>query len=80
MKVITREEWERKLKEVKIRKEDMNRLVMNFFVTEGYVEAAEKFRIESGTERILFELFKLFCLICLKNSFCEVLWIVVIFL
>ncbi|KAG6517157.1 protein GID8 homolog [Zingiber officinale] len=49
-KVITREEWERKLKEVKIRKEDMNKLVMNFLVTEGYVEAAEKFRIESGTE------------------------------
>lgn len=52
-KVITREEWERKLKEVKIRKEDMNKLVMNFLVTEGYVEAAEKFRIESCTERIL---------------------------
>ncbi|RZR89526.1 hypothetical protein BHM03_00017270 [Ensete ventricosum] len=41
-KVITREEWERKLKDVKIRKEDMNKLVMNFLVTEGYVEAAEK--------------------------------------
>ncbi|KAG1342669.1 protein GID8 [Cocos nucifera] len=49
-KVITRDEWERKLKGVKIRKEDMNKLVMNFLVTEGYVEAAEKFRIESGTE------------------------------
>lgn len=31
----------------------MNKLVMNFLVTEGYVEAAEKFRMESGTERIL---------------------------
>ncbi|KAG0503704.1 hypothetical protein HPP92_003776, partial [Vanilla planifolia] len=49
-KVITKEEWEKKLKDVKIRKEDMNKLVMNFLVTEGYVEAAEKFRIESGTE------------------------------
>ncbi|XP_038983048.1 protein GID8 homolog isoform X3 [Phoenix dactylifera] len=49
-KVITRDEWERKLKDVKIRKEDMNKLVMNFLVTEGFVEAAEKFRIESGTE------------------------------
>lgn len=38
---------------MKIRKEDMNKLVMNFLVTEGYVEAAEKFRNESGTERIL---------------------------
>ncbi|GMN50871.1 hypothetical protein TIFTF001_020019 [Ficus carica] len=49
-RVITREEWEKKLNDVKIRKEDMNKLVMNFLVTEGYVEAAEKFRMESGTE------------------------------
>ncbi|RRT76068.1 hypothetical protein B296_00026013 [Ensete ventricosum] len=40
-KVITREEWERKLKDVKISKKDMNKLVMNFLVTEGYVDAAE---------------------------------------
>ncbi|XP_074269921.1 protein GID8 homolog isoform X1 [Silene latifolia] len=49
-KVITKEEWEKKLSDVKIRKEDMNKLVMNFLVTEGYVDAAEKFRQESGTE------------------------------
>jgi hypothetical protein len=53
-KVITKEEWEKKLSEVKIRKEDMNKLVMNFLVTEGYVEAAEKFQMESGTQRIPF--------------------------
>lgn len=58
--MITREEWEKKLNNVKIRKEDMNKLVMNFLVTEGYVEAAEKFRKESGTERILFQPFFLF--------------------
>ncbi len=52
-KVITKEEWEKKLSEVKIMKEDMNKLVMNFLVTEGYVEAAEKFQMESGTQRIL---------------------------
>lgn len=52
-KVITKEEWEKKLKNVIIRKEDMNMLVMNYLVTEGYIEAAEKFRIESGTERIM---------------------------
>ncbi|KAM0072602.1 putative transcription factor interactor and regulator LisH family [Helianthus debilis subsp. tardiflorus] len=51
-KVITREEWEKKLSDVKIQKEDMNKLVMNFLVTEGYVDAAEKFRMESGTEHI----------------------------
>ncbi|RZC65390.1 hypothetical protein C5167_009076 [Papaver somniferum] len=52
-KVITRVDWEKKLNDVKIRKEDMNKLVMNFLVTEGFVEAAEKFKMESGTERIL---------------------------
>ncbi|KAA3489105.1 glucose-induced degradation protein 8-like protein [Gossypium australe] len=51
-KLISREEWEKRLNNVKIRKEDMNKLVMNFLVTEGYVEAAEKFRMESGTHRI----------------------------
>lgn len=49
-KVITREEWEKKVSDVKVRKEDMNRLVMNFLVTEGYVDVAEKFKSESGTE------------------------------
>mmetsp|Transcript_17262 Transcript_17262/g.37561 ORF Transcript_17262/g.37561 Transcript_17262/m.37561 type:complete len:231 (-) Transcript_17262:378-1070(-) len=48
-KVVTKEEWEKKLQSVKIRKEDMNKLVMNFLVTEGYVEAAEIFQKESGT-------------------------------
>ncbi|XVE87980.1 hypothetical protein DITRI_Ditri19aG0031500 [Diplodiscus trichospermus] len=51
-KLITREEWEKRLNDVKIRKEDMNKLVMNFLVTECYVEAAEKFWMESGTEHI----------------------------
>ena len=51
--MITRDDWEKRLNDVKIRKEDMNKLMMNFLVTEGFVEAAEKFRMESGTERIL---------------------------
>mmetsp|Transcript_29236 Transcript_29236/g.93522 ORF Transcript_29236/g.93522 Transcript_29236/m.93522 type:complete len:114 (+) Transcript_29236:182-523(+) len=48
-KTITREEWEGKLAQVKVRKEDMNKLVMNFLLTEGYVEAARTFERESGT-------------------------------
>ncbi|KAL8460395.1 hypothetical protein ACS0TY_032072 [Phlomoides rotata] len=51
-KIITREEWENRLNSVKVRKEDMNKLVMNYLVTEGYVEAAERFQLESGTEHI----------------------------
>ncbi|KAG5622638.1 hypothetical protein H5410_007856 [Solanum commersonii] len=49
-KLITRDDWEKRLNDVKIRKEDTDRLVMNFLVTEGYAEAAEKFKMESGTE------------------------------
>lgn len=49
-KLITKDDWVKKLNEVKIRKEDMNKLIMNFLVTEGYVDAAEKFQLESGTE------------------------------
>jgi glucose-induced degradation protein 8 len=60
-KVVTRDEWERKLRDVKIRKEDMNRLVMNFLVTEGYVDAADKFRVESGTQRIPLSFYSFSC-------------------
>ncbi|CAH8351024.1 unnamed protein product [Eruca vesicaria subsp. sativa] len=68
-KVITREEWEKKLNAVKLRKEDMNTLVMNFLVTEGFVEAADKFQRESGTKRILFFLLCDFHLCLVKVSF-----------
>ncbi|XP_075502988.1 protein GID8 homolog isoform X3 [Primulina tabacum] len=51
-KVIGMDEWKRKLQAVNVRKEDMNKLVMNFLVTEGFADAAEKFRLESGTNHI----------------------------
>ncbi|RWW86911.1 hypothetical protein BHE74_00004297 [Ensete ventricosum] len=47
-------EWERRLKDVRLREVDVNKLVMNYLVTEGCAEAAEKFRIESGTEQTWF--------------------------
>ncbi|XP_047308180.1 protein GID8 homolog [Impatiens glandulifera] len=49
-KLLTKEMWEKKLENVNIPKEDMNKIVMNFLVTEGYVDTAEKFKIESGTK------------------------------
>ncbi|XP_057964035.1 protein GID8 homolog [Malania oleifera] len=48
--VISREEWEKNLGDVRIRKKDMNELVMNFLVTKGFVLTAEIFHKESGTE------------------------------
>eukprot|EP00179_Madagascaria_erythrocladioides_P028354 CAMPEP_0198340738 /NCGR_PEP_ID=MMETSP1450-20131203/45942_1 /TAXON_ID=753684 ORGANISM="Madagascaria erythrocladiodes, Strain CCMP3234" /NCGR_SAMPLE_ID=MMETSP1450 /ASSEMBLY_ACC=CAM_ASM_001115 /LENGTH=231 /DNA_ID=CAMNT_0044045731 /DNA_START=27 /DNA_END=722 /DNA_ORIENTATION=+ len=47
-KVISRDEWEQKLAKVQVSKSDLNRLVMNYLVIEGYKEAAEKFAEESG--------------------------------
>ncbi|KAG2487534.1 hypothetical protein HYH03_013814 [Edaphochlamys debaryana] len=48
-KVIPLEAWEQKLAGIRVPKEDTNRLIMNFLVTEGYVEAARMFEKESGT-------------------------------
>ncbi|EGC39326.1 hypothetical protein DICPUDRAFT_52718 [Dictyostelium purpureum] len=52
-KVISKKEWEEKLSEVNISKQDLNKLVMNFLVIEGYQEAAAKFQEESGTSSIV---------------------------
>ncbi|CAL9214502.1 unnamed protein product [Arabidopsis halleri] len=49
-KLIMSDVWEQYLRTAEIRKEDMNRLVMNFLVVEGYLEAVEKFQKESGTK------------------------------
>lgn len=49
-RTITKEDWEKRLQAVKVSREDLNKLVMNFFVTEGYLDAAEAFSKESGTE------------------------------
>lgn len=48
-KTISLEHWETMFSQVKAPKDEMNRLVMNFLVTEGYVEAARLFELESGT-------------------------------
>ncbi|EFJ43540.1 hypothetical protein VOLCADRAFT_65822 [Volvox carteri f. nagariensis] len=48
-KHIPLDAWESKLAAVRVPKDDMNKLIMNFLVTEGYVEAARMFAKESGT-------------------------------
>nr|CAG4645090.1 EOG090X0CTI [Leptodora kindtii] len=45
---ITKQEWMEKLENIHLQRSDMNRLVMNYLVTEGFKEAAEKFAHESG--------------------------------
>ncbi|KAI9502432.1 hypothetical protein GGI25_004715 [Coemansia spiralis] len=45
---ISMEEWESKLADVPIAKSDLNQLIMNYLIIEGYKDAAEKFSEESG--------------------------------
>jgi len=47
---IAKKEWAEKLNTTKIAKPDLNKLIMNFFLVEGYKDAAENFRKESGTD------------------------------
>jgi len=52
-KIISKDEWEQRLAQVKLTKVDLNKLVMNYLVIEGYKDAAEKFQRESGTEPLI---------------------------
>ncbi|CAK9826848.1 Glucose-induced degradation protein 8 homolog [Anthophora retusa] len=47
---ITKEEWMAKLEKNYTQRASMNDLIMNYLVTEGFKEAAEKFQQESGVE------------------------------
>jgi glucose-induced degradation protein 8 len=49
MKKISLEDWEKKIEKIKLDKSDLNKLVMNYLVVEGFKEAAENFREESNT-------------------------------
>ncbi|KAE8234702.1 hypothetical protein CF326_g248, partial [Tilletia indica] len=47
-KVISKPQWEHRLNHINISKDDLNRLVMDYLVIEGYKDAAERFAAESG--------------------------------
>lgn len=46
---ISREDWQSRL-ETSYKQDGINKLIMNYLVTEGFKEAAEKFQAESGVE------------------------------
>ncbi|ELT94445.1 hypothetical protein CAPTEDRAFT_153259 [Capitella teleta] len=50
---ISKDDWLDRLHSLHITRADMNRLIMNYLVTEGFKEAAEKFRTESGVEPLV---------------------------
>ncbi|GIY99541.1 glucose-induced degradation protein 8-B homolog [Caerostris extrusa] len=47
---LSKMEWMEKIRGLHMQRADMNRLIMNYLVTEGFKGAAEKFRIESGIQ------------------------------
>lgn len=48
---ISREDWQSRLETFQsFKQDDINKLIMNYLVTEGFKEAAEKFQAESGVE------------------------------
>lgn len=49
-KSVPLDEWRKKIAAVHVSKDDMNYLIMNYLVVEGYAEAAKAFQEESGTE------------------------------
>ncbi|KAG8928802.1 hypothetical protein FRC03_012686 [Tulasnella sp. 419] len=46
--IIPNSEWDRRLSEVNVSREDLNRLVMDYLVIEGYKAAAEEFGKEAN--------------------------------
>ena len=46
--IVSKELWEQRMAQIIPSKQDMNQLVMNFLVLEGYKEGALKFEKESG--------------------------------
>ncbi|KAL8577722.1 Glucose-induced degradation protein 8-B [Nucella lapillus] len=45
---MSKEEWMAALQNTHVTRAEMNKLIMNYLVTEGFKEAAEKFRQEAG--------------------------------
>ncbi|KAF9436018.1 hypothetical protein BGZ76_005007 [Entomortierella beljakovae] len=49
-KTISKDEWNARLADVHVDRDDLNKLIMNYLIIEGYKDAAEKFSQESGAK------------------------------
>jgi len=47
-KSISLEKWNEEMNKIKVNRQDMNKLVLNYLIIEGYKEAVEKFIKETG--------------------------------
>ena len=51
-KAIPIERWNEELSKLRINRREMNKIVLNYLIIEGYRDAVEKFIIETGIEGI----------------------------
>jgi hypothetical protein len=51
-KVIGYDKWNEEMKKLRIDRQDMNKLVLNYLIIEGYKDAVEKFIKETGVKSI----------------------------
>lgn len=49
-KIINTEKWNEELSLLRINRRDMNKIVLNYLIIEGYKDAVEKFILETGIE------------------------------
>jgi hypothetical protein len=47
-KSISVEKWNEEMNKIKVNRQDMNKLVLNYLIIEGYKDAVEKFIKETG--------------------------------
>jgi hypothetical protein len=49
-KVIGTDKWNEEMNKLRISRQDMNKLVLNYLIIEGYKDAVEKFLKETGLQ------------------------------
>ena len=50
-KLINTEKWNEELDKIKVSRQEMNKLVLNFLIIEGYKDAVHKFVKETGIKQ-----------------------------
>jgi len=59
-KSISIEKWNEEMNKIKVNRQDMNKLVLNYLIIEGYKDAVEKFIKETGVECKIKKIIKIF--------------------
>ena len=60
-KTISNDKWNEELSKLRVNRQEMNKIILNYLIIEGYKDAVEKFVKETGTEgNIDLVLFKTF--------------------